>query len=358
VSADRPRGVAIMRNVIIDGIIFSLQDYGGISVYFRELIRLLVERGITGKVIIDEPARQPLEFITGSMALTSMRSRFIERVRACRVGPMSGVFHSSYYRCPSNSSMPSVVTVHDFVRERQGRSLKERAHAIQKRLAVERAQAVICISEATKRDLLEFIPASANKPIHVIHNGVSPNYCPIEYGESDTRFLLYVGSRRGYKNFSCAARAMEFLPEMELWCVGGEQPSTSDLSGLSVAVRKRIRFLGFRTESQLNQLYNGAHCLLYLSEYEGFGIPVAEAMRAGCPVVSINCIAVREVGGDALEVAPHNDPLAVAQAVRRLEAKDHRMAKVCIGLELSKRYSWQICHQQTLTVYESVSGSS
>ena len=142
--------------------------------------------------------------------------------------------------------------------------------------------------------------------------------------------------------------------DFELWCVGGEQPSAEDLDGLSASAKERIRFLGFQTESELNLLYNGAHCLVYPSEFEGFGIPVAEAMRAGCPVVSINCTAVREVGGDALEVAEENDPVALSQAIERLESLAYRNSKIKTGFALSRNYSWQICHRKTLSVYESL----
>jgi len=350
-----------MSGVLLDGIIFSLQRYGGISVYFRELIRFLNESKISGKVIIEEPTMQSIDLAGGSLSLKVEHGRFLERIRSCRIDEKKGVFHSSYYRVPSNRFMPSVVTVFDFIAEssENKNELKTRQmgrwmHAIQKRRAIESAQAIICISQSTKMDLLNIIPKSINIPIHVIHMGASSSYRVMDSSEPKTRFILYVGTRRGYKNFSCASRAMEFLPNLELWCVGGEEPSRLDLDGLSVKVRKQIHFLGPLSEIALNHLYNSAYCLVYPSSYEGFGIPVAEAMRAGCPVVSIDCIAVKEIGGLALEVAEENHPVALAEAIKRLETEDYRKAKIKLGLDLSINYSWQRCHEKTFLVYKNI----
>jgi mannosyltransferase len=90
---------------------------------------------------------------------------------------------------------------------------------------------------------------------------------------------------------------MELLPDFELHCVGGGPLQPSELAGIPDSVIRRVRHVGFVDDETLNELYNQAVCLLYPSSYEGFGIPVVEAMRAGCPVVSVACKAVMEVGG-------------------------------------------------------------
>jgi mannosyltransferase len=116
-----------------------------------------------------------------------------------------------------------------------------------------------------------------------------------------------------------------------------------------------VRYLGFVRDEQLNELYNSAFCLLYPSSYEGFGIPVLEAMRSGCPVVSIDSKAVVEIGGTALCVSEHvSDPAALAQAVLRLEDNEERKRIRALGLSRSLQFSWDKCFAQTLAVYRSL----
>jgi mannosyltransferase len=108
-------------------------------------------------------------------------------------------------------------------------------------------------------------------------------------------------------------------------------------------------------DATLNQLYNHAICLVYPSSYEGFGIPVAEAMRAGCPVVSVACKAVMEVGGDALTIAEELDPKAMADAILKTVSSG-RSDLIERGLSVAAAYSWEKTHARTLAVYRSLGG--
>jgi mannosyltransferase len=223
--------------------------------------------------------------------------------------------------------------------------------------AIKQAQHIICISEATRHDLLEFVPLRSDQQVSVIHNGVSDLFrlldAKTEVGNRP--YMLFIGQRGGYKNFDLALRALSLLPELELHCVGGGPMRSEELAGIDLATQERVRHLGFVRDEQLNELYNDAFCLLYPSSYEGFGIPVLEAMRAGCPVVSIDCKAVVEVGGDALCVSEHeSDPEALAQAVLRLFDNEEREHLRAIGLSLSQQFSWDQCFEQTLAVYRSL----
>lgn len=344
-----------MTKIILDGIIFSLQNYGGISVYFRELLSALAATELNIDLNLDAPLQQDIEGLRASVNLVQRDARHFERFRACRTSGQNGVFHSSYYRLPSSgSAIPSVVTVHDFIHEKIHRNIKSLAHSSQKKRAIQEARAIICISESTKSDLMELVGVRSDQTVYVIPNGVSKNFSPLAERRSASKFALFVGERRFYKNFRLAAESMAFLPDTELWCVGGQADTAGDLKGLSDDVVRRIKFLGHVSEQQLNQLYNQAHCLIYPSAYEGFGIPVAEAMKAGCPVVCLNTAAVIETGGDALEVASEPSGREIAASVIRLLDPDHRQSKIDLGIQIATRYSWSACHSKTIDVYRSL----
>jgi mannosyltransferase len=166
-------------------------------------------------------------------------------------------------------------------------------------------------------------------------------------------YVLFVGTRGGYKNFTLALKALALLPELELHCVGGGALRAEELAEVPHPVRTRVRHLGHIDDETLNECYNGAICLLYPSSHEGFGIPVIEAMRAGCPVVSIPCKAILEVGGDALVVAAA-DAGAIAEAVDSVCSLSRRAKVVANGLSVARSYSWHTTHERTLQVYRSL----
>jgi mannosyltransferase len=339
----------------IDGIIFSLQQYGGITVYFRELLsRFRHEHQTT--LTLEAPCQQGIDStLFPSVRCVERAARWQERLRPARVaGNGESVFHSSYYRRPERCSIATVVTVHDFVYQRFVRGPRGWARRWLMNSAIEQAQHIICISEATRQDLLEFVPMRSDQRVSVIHNGVSDVFRLLDVRQEmgSRPYILFIGQRGGYKNFDLALRALSLLPDLELHCVGGGPLRGEELAGLDQATLGRVRHLGFVSDEQLNELYNAAFCLLYPSSYEGFGIPVLEAMRAGCPVVSIDSKAVVEVGGSALCVSEHpSDPEALAQAVLRLDDNEERKRLRAIGLSRSQQFSWDQCFEQTLAVY-------
>jgi mannosyltransferase len=337
--------------VCIDGIIFSLQRYGGITVYFRELLGHLAVAQLPAKLTVDGPLLQNLEDCPSAVSIENRSARHLERFRPCRLPSSATVFHSSYYRLPEDRAVPTVVTVHDFIYERFRRGPPRWIHSAQKQAAIRQAHAIICISESTKDDLLEWVGVRDDQSLHVIHNGVGSLFRPIEVNSPRQPFALFVGERRGYKNFALALAALAHIPDLELHCVGGGAFRAADFEGVSEDVRMRVRHLGFVSDIELNAAYNQAVCLLYPSQYEGFGIPVAEAMRAGCPVVSINCKAVLEVGGDALERIEGEDPRALAECVKRLFGPSHRKTKIEAGLQRAQLFDWEKCHRQTVNIY-------
>ena len=340
-------------SLLVDAIVFSIQRYGGISEYFNQLFKKLENEGIAASVLVEGRANQPAVH-SPSFSVIGHQPRVFERYRSCRVPAGGSVFHSSYYRRPNKRDLPTVVTVHDFVYERYSKGPKRWVHMRQKHSAIRAAQAVICVSEATRQDLMEFIGEIPGQTVHVIHNGVSEVFRPLASAPRSRPYVLFVGERRGYKNFAQLLAAMVFLPELELRCVGGGDLRPDEWASMPAGVRHRVRHMGFVSDDELNWHYNQAFCLVYPPSYEGFGIPVIEAMRAGCPVVSVQCKAVLEIGGSALTVASDAEPRALADAVLRLTDPEYRNHAISKGFEVSMRFSWDLTHESTFAVYRSL----
>lgn len=339
--------------ILIDGIVFSLQRAGGISVYFRTLLDLLDRGQVAVSLALENPILQRFKEHNTNLSLLSRNARFLERYRACRVPDPVSVFHSSYYRLPDRNNVPTVLTVYDFTYERYERGPRQWVHTIQKNQAIRAAKAVICISQSTKDDLLNFVGETPGQTIHVIHCGVSEAFHQVSFVPPSTPYVLFVGQRAGYKNFRLALSAMCFLPDLELLCVGGGSIRQDELRSLPESVARRVKHLGFVSDDELNVIYNGAQCLIYPSIYEGFGIPVVEAMRAGCPVVSTDCKAVLEVGQDALSVVYDDDPKVMADVIYNTMSSS-RAGLIERGFVVAQDYSWDKTHQQTLDVYRSL----
>ena len=348
----------------IDGIIFTLQRAGGISVIFRSLLDHLNKQGIATTHILDGQSRQDLVDYKEGVTTKIRSARTLERYKSCRINDLSStgvlhassLFHSSYYRTPTDKKITSVLTVYDFMYERYRKGPAQWVHTLQKNAAIKRAQSIICISQSTLDDLVEFVGVKPEQSVKVIHCGVSECFKPVELNHDlprngDRPFILFVGQRAGYKNFKLALLTLAQLTDFELRCVGGGDFSQSEFEGVPEHVVSRVKHMGFTTDEELNLLYNQAACLFYPSSYEGFGIPVLEAMSAGCPVVSTNCKAIVEIGGDALQMVPEHDPSALARAVLQTVCSD-RESIVRRGISNAKLYSWDITNQKTLQLYK------
>ena len=346
--------------VHLDGIVFSLQRHGGITVYFRELLQRTDKADVQFVLSLETPLAQPEPPSAGTGgAVVAQPARLAERYRRCRAlaTTKADLFHSTYYRLPAQRQLATVVTVHDFAYERCTRGPRSWLHSAQKRAAIRHAQAIICISQTTRDDLLELVGLRSGQQLHVVYNGVSPSFAPLptRLPNEAAAFVLFVGQRSGYKNFRLAGLALEHLPDIELHCVGGGPLQPSEVAHLSEPTRSRIKHRGYVSDEQLNRLYNDAGCLLYPSAYEGFGIPVVEAMRAGCPVVSIRCKAVLEIGRGALTVA-ESDPRSLADAIASTLQPALRAELQTRGFAIAQEFGWDRHADETLGVYKSVFG--
>jgi len=247
---------------------------------------------------------------------------------------------------PRSRPCPAVVTVHDLSFERDPTVMSVRHRAIFRRAvpyAARHAARVLTVSERTKRDLVELYGVDPER-IVVAPNGVDSVFHPGDApGDS---YLLLVGAVQRRKNPLAAADAAAELG-MKLVVAGPDRDAH-----LVRALRQRgADVRGYVTKEELARLYRGAAALVMPSHYEGFGLPVVEAMASGTPVVAAPDEALQEVAGDA---AVFVEPRRLAEGVRQALATRERL--VGAGLQRAAAFSWDETARRTLAVYREVLG--
>lgn len=303
-------------NVIFDNIIFSLQRFGGISVVWNELLQ-----------------RAQADKELNLTELDYRNERLYRRLERYRIpdymAEKPSVFHSSYFRVLPQAGVHNVTTVHDLTYHFYRKGLPKAVHLWEEARALKHSEAIICISENTKRDLLTFYPWVKEETIHVIYNGVSDDFYPIKNIEKKG-YLLFIGnSSVGYKRYDIAQEVAK-------------------RTGLELVAARNV------TSEELNKLYNEALCLLYPSDYEGFGLPILEAQKAGCPVIAQNYSSVPEVIGKGGLIVEHSSTeKIVQQMVEKVNEVQSRPMQgiIAAGIENAKRFSWDNTYEQTKNVY-------
>ena len=319
----------------------------------------------------------PLDVHTHVM---SAKNAYLDSVRIQEIARIEGadVIHFPYnWSFPFGKGVPSVLTVHDVIpltlREAMGFFTNYLLYRPGMRIACHLNDVIATVSEFSKRDIAEKLGVSPIK-IKVIPNGLREPYRPNEIlqVEQDEKyglqgdFILYVGGIHERKNVVGLIHAFARLVDRSGF--PGKLLVTGSVSGapyqikmkklVDAAVREtgmegRVVFTGFITDEELDLLMRRALFLAYPSLYEGFGIPVLEAMRVGTPVLTSNLTAMPEVAGDAaILVDPHNiEDIAVAMS-RLLQENELRQNLIVKGRERASSYSWQGTAQLYLDLYE------
>jgi glycosyltransferase involved in cell wall biosynthesis len=247
------------------------------------------------------------------------------------------VLHCPTYRAPLRCRTPVVVTVHDLAVFRFPEAFRPWTRTYSRSLVprvVRAAARVIAVSEFTKREVVELLGVPADR-VAVVPNAVDPVFSP-DGPAAAGDYVLAVGTLEPRKNLARLAEAAERVG-VELRVVGARGWGRVELPG-------SVRWLGELPDEELAALYRGARCLAYPSLYEGFGIPVLEAMACGCAVVTSAGGACEEVAGGAAVLV---DPLDVASIAEGIERAHDGAA----GIQRAAQFSWQRSAAATASVY-------
>jgi len=280
------------------------------------------------------------------------------------------VFFSPAHYLPRFCPVPSVVTIHDlsylyFPEDFLKKDLFQLKNWT--KYSLKQAKKIIAVSKTTKKDIIKSYGISSDK-VEVIYNGGIREH--IEYPlwkDEETKknpYILYVGTLQPRKNIETLIKAFEKIkklyPEFKL-TIAGKKGWLYDKIFNQVAdlgLENDVYFTDYITNNQLVYLYKNAFCFVLPSFYEGFGIPLLEAMSYNCPVIASYSSSLPEVGGDAVLYFDPNNPLDLVEKIKMLkDDKKIRSEFIKKGRKRIKEFSWEKCAKQTLEIIKSVAKS-
>ena len=368
----------------------AYEQGGGIGRYVREL---------TAALAIEDPVTDYRLFVAGSKRerlphppgpnfdwrTTILTPHWLARIwqRAQLPLPVEAftglvdLFHATDFVLPPTLPRArSLLTVHDlsFIRvpDAASPSLRRYLEAVVPR-SVERADHVLADSQATKDDLIEIYRTPPDK-ISVLYSAVDGRFGRVtdemalqevlnRHNLKDIKYVLSVGTVQPRKNYSGAIRALSKIRDQGIdlhYAVAGGRGWLEDEMYRSIretAMEDRVHILGFVPDEDLPALYSGARALLAVSLYEGFGLPVLEAMACGTPVITSNLSSLPEVAGDAGILVDPLDTEAISDAIMRLLTDAAlRQQLVAAGFEHVKRFSWTSAASQLKSIYDAMLG--
>ena len=362
-----------MKKILYDNQMFTFQRFGGVTRYFADLIYNLPKDEFEGELpmyfcenhYVTETYEQEYKSL-GFPKNYRIRRRIYQPVNrvatlhALRTGGYD-IFHPTYYSpyflpFVKSRKRAFVLTIHDMTFERfpQDVLIYDRTIPHKKKL-IKEADHIIAVSENTKRDIVELLGTDPSK-ISVVHHGfrTGGEVAPQLFD----RYILYVGERKGYKNFLPWLSAVRSLlvhdPSLKIVCTGSDFTGAEHEIFKNWGVADSIVHIA-ANDAQMASLYRHALCFVFPSLYEGFGIPILEAFSNNCPVCLSNASCFPEVADDAaLYFAPH-DAQSMCDTLREIIASEALREELRRrGSERIKDFSLQKMVQQTCDVYRNV----
>ncbi|MDP4184157.1 MAG: glycosyltransferase family 1 protein [Bacteroidota bacterium] len=357
-------------NILYDYNAF-IQNYGGVSRYFCEIIKELspevhteISVLFSDNVHLHDLKKERMKHLLTSRNFKGKRiveNRINKQFSIYKLNRSKyDIFHHTYFSPYFLKSLkaPLVITVHDMILERYAQHFKEyNAERENKKQLIYKSDRIIAVSEHTRKDILELYPVNPDK-ISVIYHGWSAPAPVVKDGEFG-RYLLFVGNRsNSYKNFSLFAEAVTPIlmrdQSLKLICTGS--PFTPDeerfLGRLGIQDQAKAMLV---SDTLLYSLYRDALVFVYPSLYEGFGIPILEAFSNNCPVCLSAASCFPEIASDAALYFDPESKESIAQAVEKV-IYDPNLSEMLRkrGSERLKLFSWKRAAAQTLEVYKSI----
>ena len=359
--------------VAFDYKIFYRQKFGCPSRYFSELFENLNEHYCDTHIV------SPIytnEYLKNSKYLKNIHGvkfssrRFfgkfyeylnnnISELVISRMNPE--IIHTTYYDdVLMTQKKPIVLTVHDLIHEIFYKDFGFEKYFKPKKKMIDRADHIICVSKSTKKDLIEYYNVDEKK-ISVIYHGVTKKENIGNYSLKEKKpFFLYIGSRKRYKNFKIFLEAYclnsLISKNFNIICFGGGLFLDEEhklFESLSIDKTQITNISG--DDNTLTYLYKNAQALIYPSLYEGFGMPILEAMRLKCPVISSNSSSLPEVYGNTCLSFNPNSKIELAEHLNTISNNNDFKNKIIQDAFLrSKIFSWEKCARETMDVYESL----
>jgi glycosyltransferase involved in cell wall biosynthesis len=272
----------------------------------------------------------------------------------------SNIYHPTYYNFYKTNIAKKIFTVYDFTHEKYSEMFRNDHTAQSKKEAFAAADGLICISNSTKKDLLELYDLDSSCDVAVIHlgyNDLSDKTDP-KAVLPDAPYLLFVGNRSHYKNFTCLvdayAASSDLKKDFALACLGPSFSAEENELFKRYGILDKIHHYA-GGDGLLGTLYKHARAFVYPSLYEGFGLPPLEAMNCGCPVVAGNSSSIPEVTGDAALLFDPASSESLMDALRGVAYDDdRRSAMITAGKERCKLFSWDRCASETYEFYQKI----
>ncbi|HMG84952.1 MAG TPA: glycosyltransferase family 1 protein [Terracidiphilus sp.] len=364
--------------VIYDHQVFSNNGKSGISRYFVELasqlskfpdVRLKIVAPISRSPLLSEQRGQCATLgvdLVGVPMATSLPDRLVRLINELLVREYArftvpDIFHETFYATARTAPRGSriVATVHDTIPERVPGVTSNliRYHAERQRV-LSRADWLICVSESTRSDLLELYDVDPLR-VSVVRLASSLTISregPIDIGAP---YLLHVGNRFPHKNFNRIIHAFgdaKLHRTHKLVSFTNKQWSGDELNVMrSAGVPESAMVTVSGNDALLARFYAGADALAFPSLYEGFGIPLVEAMRVGCPIVTSKTSSMPEVAGNAAIYVDPKDSSAIADALMQVTSSaETRLHLIALGRAQSLKFSWEQCAAETYAVYKNL----
>ncbi|MBE2221566.1 MAG: glycosyltransferase family 4 protein [Anaerolineae bacterium] len=281
----------------------------------------------------------------------------------------AALYHSPYYLMPYRPGVPTVLTVYDLIPQRYPQYVSAKARLLTNlttKLALRTADHIIAISEATRQDFIEAYHVDFGR-ITVVPLAPAPTFKPQSPATRPpcnlaTPYVLYLGINKPHKNLPKLIRAWKIVQDQTanpaILVIAGawdnRYPEAKELAK-ELNVTEAVTFLGAVSDEDLPALYAGADLFIFPSYYEGFGLPVIEAMACGTAVACSHTSSLPEVGGNAAVYFNPHDPQDIAHTlIHLLQNEDERRSRQQQSLQQARQFTWQNTAQATLNIYRHI----